>query len=175
MLRYTLRRLIQLIPTVLGLVIVVFLVLRLAPGDPAVTALGENPTAETVERLREKMGLNQSVLPALIDYLGGMVRGDLGDSIVEPRSVAEIIRHSLPVTVVVATAALVFSVIFGVVLGTTTAYLASKGRSALDHILTGTLLPEMSSEFLTRMAEGKTIEKVNVTVDGTGKFVYQIS
>lgn len=49
------------------------------------------------------------------------------------------------------------------------------GARNVDHILTGTLLPEMSSEFLTRMAEGKTIEKVNVTVDGSGKFVYQIS
>jgi len=137
MLRYTLRRLAQLVPTVLGLVVVVYLVLRLAPGDPAVSALGENPTAESVARLRERMGLNQGVIPGLLDYMGGVLRGDLGDSIVETRSVSQIIGDSLPVTIVMASAALVLSVMLGVVLGAAAAYLSSRGRDALDHGLTG--------------------------------------
>jgi peptide/nickel transport system permease protein len=137
MLRYTLRRLAQVVPTVLGLVIVVFLVLRLAPGDPAVTALGENPTAESVARLQEKMGLNQGIFPALVDYVGGVLRGDLGDSLVQTRSVGQIVIDSLPVTIVMATSALILSVVFGVALGAIAAFSSWRRKGVLDHGLTG--------------------------------------
>jgi peptide/nickel transport system permease protein len=140
MLRYTLRRLVQLVPTVLGLVVVVFLVLRLAPGDPAVMALGENPTAEAVERLRARMGLDEGTVPALFDYLGGVLQGDLGDSIVQLRSVGEIVLDALPVTVVLASTALVLATVLGIALGAAAAYLSSRGRSSLDHGLTASAI-----------------------------------
>jgi ABC-type dipeptide/oligopeptide/nickel transport system permease component len=140
MLRYTLRRLAQLVPTVLGLVVVVFLVLRLAPGDPAVTALGENPTAESVARLRAQMGLDQPTFPALVDYVGGVLTGDLGGSIVESRSVGEIIMDALPVTLALAAASLLLAVVLGVTLGAVAAFLSSRGRDSMDHGLTGTAI-----------------------------------
>ncbi|MBN1660321.1 MAG: ABC transporter permease, partial [Anaerolineae bacterium] len=97
MTRYVVRRLVTLLPTLLGVTIVIFLFLRLIPGDPAVAMLGEHAATENVERIREQLGLNRPLFldrealeegdiggffdTQYIRYVGRLLRGDLGDSI----------------------------------------------------------------------------------------------
>ncbi|MEO0887574.1 MAG: peptide ABC transporter permease, partial [Cyanobacteria bacterium J06648_10] len=70
--RYILRRLIQLVPVLLGISLLVFAFLHLIPGDPAVTLLGDRATPEAVEKLRERMGLNQPLPLQYLSFLGSL-------------------------------------------------------------------------------------------------------
>jgi ABC-type dipeptide/oligopeptide/nickel transport system permease component len=78
MLRYILIRLALAIPVLLAVFTLVFLVVRIIPGDPAQAALGDYASQEAVEALRERMGLNEPLYVQYFRYLGDLVRGDLG-------------------------------------------------------------------------------------------------
>jgi peptide/nickel transport system permease protein len=146
---YLVRRLAHLIPTVLGLVVVVFLVVRLTPGDPAISALGENPRAEAVEQLRDTMNLDEPIPVALFDYIWSLARGDLGTSIVQHTTVSELIGEVLPVTMAMAVGALVTATVLGIGLGAAAAYLSSRGRHMLDHGVTSfAILLEATPHFV---------------------------
>lgn len=146
---YALRRLAQLVPTVAGLVTVVFLIVRLMPGDPAVSALGENPTTETVERVRQDMNLDVPLPQALLEYFWSLLRGDLGSSLFQQATVADMISEALPLTAVIAIASLVIATVVGIALGTAAAHLSSRGRHFLDHSLTSSsILLESTPPFV---------------------------
>ncbi len=80
MTQYLIRRLIQIIPITLGILTLVFALIHLIPGDPAIQIAGENARPEDVEKIREQLGLNRPVWDQYVDYLGGLVTGDLGES-----------------------------------------------------------------------------------------------
>lgn len=92
------RRIGQALLVAFGVMVVSFSVLRLTPGDPALAILGETGTPSEIDELREKLGLNGSVLTQFLEYAGPLFRGDLGSSIVTDQPVRELIGASLPVT-----------------------------------------------------------------------------
>lgn len=133
---YVLRRLAEVIPTVLGIAVVTFLIVRLLPGDPASFIAGDNLGAAEIAAVRERLGLDQSLLAQFGDYLGGMVRLDFGTSIITNLSVRDLLWSALPVTVVVATAGMLIGTLIAVPVGALAAYLSWRGRKGLDQGLT---------------------------------------
>jgi peptide/nickel transport system permease protein len=131
--RYAIRRLISVIPTLFGVTIVIFMFLRLIPGDPAVAMLGEHAAQENVERIREQLGLNRPLFldresleegdfQGFVDtqyfrYLGRLVQGDLGDSIHRRIPIAQTLKQRFPATIELAMAAMILAVAIGVPAG----------------------------------------------------------
>jgi peptide/nickel transport system permease protein len=114
---YLARRLVLFAPMLLGAVAIVFGLMRLVPGDPAVVFLGENATPEAVVELRHELGLDRPWPVQLGRYVAGLARGDLGRSIFQRAPVTRIIAGRLPATVELALAALVFATVVGTLLG----------------------------------------------------------
>ncbi len=99
MLAYIIRRLIHMIPVVLGVTIITFVVMRVIPGDVAALMLGENATPQDIQKLREALGLNEPIHIQYLQWLGDAIRGDLGTSFRNPnQTVTEAIIERLPVT-----------------------------------------------------------------------------
>src|SRR5690606_31379894 len=118
MLSYVIRRLAQAIPVLLLASIAVFLILRLIPGDPADTIAGENATPEDVARIREQLGLADPVPIQYINWMGDLLRGDLGVSIRTGVPVSELLQLSLPPTLELAFASYIIALVIGIPLGT---------------------------------------------------------
>jgi peptide/nickel transport system permease protein len=121
---FLLRRLAQILPTILGLLVLIFLIARVMPGDPVRLALGPEATRDQIEAYQKKLGLDRPLPAQLAHYLAGLLRGDLGESIRTYRDVALDIRAFLPATVELVLAALALAVLVGVPLGV----LAAAGR-----------------------------------------------
>jgi peptide/nickel transport system permease protein len=117
MLQFITRRLFLLIPVMIGIIFITFGIVRLIPGNPCVTMLGERATPEKCERFMERYGLNDNIIVQFGRYLGNMVTGDLGMSIKFTRPVADIISERLPMTIELTLCAMIFSTVFGVLLG----------------------------------------------------------
>jgi peptide/nickel transport system permease protein len=155
MLRFVLRRLLLSIPVLFGIIFLVFALARMLPGDPCRAALGERATDAICDDFSQRFGLDKPVIPFVekhregisftgdpasivdnqfVSYLGGLLSGDLGQSIRQGRPVAEILVERLPVTLELTLFAMLFAVVFGMTLG-----LVSAGRrnSPLD---VGTML-----------------------------------
>ncbi len=134
MLKYIAKRLLQLIPVVLGVTLVPFFILNLAPGDPAellVRATGMEPTPEAVQSMREELGLNH---PAYVRY--GMwvwkaLHGDLGISYRSGNNVASELAQCLPATIQLAVVSSVFMVLLALPAGLLSAYFK---RTVMDHL-----------------------------------------
>jgi peptide/nickel transport system permease protein len=130
MLRFVVRRLLLLIPILIGVSFLVFVWIRSLPGSPAESLLGERATPATVARLRHQYGLDRSIFVQYEKYMETTLRGDLGYSIASRRPVTEELRHRFPATVELAVAAMVFAITFGVPLG----FFAAKRYGTLfDH------------------------------------------
>jgi peptide/nickel transport system permease protein len=117
MLRYIARRLLSLLPVLLGITLLVFAFLHLIPGDPAITMLGEKATPAQVEALRERLGLNQPLPLQYLTFLGNLLRFELGNSIISGIPVAQEIRSRWPASFELSVAAMLFAVIVGVPAG----------------------------------------------------------
>ena len=117
MIKYFIKRLIQLIPVILGVTLLIFLIMQMASGDPARLILGELATQEQVNELREKMGLNDSVMVQYGRYLWNCLHGDFGTSYVKSRSVTSEVLSRFPNTMSLAVISLILTVILSVPLG----------------------------------------------------------
>ncbi|SMF64642.1 peptide/nickel transport system permease protein [Azospirillum oryzae] len=126
MLAFLLRRLVSLIVTVWLASIVVFAVLQLVPGDPALLMLGVNAQPDTLAALRGQMGLDQPILTRYLQWAGALARGDLGVSLTYARPVAELVVERLAVTLPLALLSLVISTALALPLGLLAA--ARRGR-----------------------------------------------
>lgn len=147
MTRYLIRRLISVIPTLIGVTFVIFMFQRLIPGDPAVAMLGEHAAAENVARIREQLGLNRPLFldrealkegefaaffdSQYIRYLGRLLQFDLGTSIHRRIPVAETLAIRFPATVELALLSLLIAVSVGVPVGIIS---ASRRTSLLDSV-----------------------------------------
>ena len=100
----------------------VFILLRLAPGDPAAVIAGDYATAEDVERIRQQLGLSDPILIQFFRWLGGLLQGDLGTSIFSNQPVSILISQRLEPTLLLAFTTIVFSVLVAVPMGTIAAY-----------------------------------------------------
>jgi peptide/nickel transport system permease protein len=141
--RYAVRRSLTVVPVLLGVSVLVFGFVHLIPGDPAVTMLGERATPEKVAEVRARLGLDQPIHQQYLLYLGKVLRGDLGISIVRGDPVLTDLLRRFPATVELAVAAILLAVLVGVPVGIVSAVWR---RSLLDSVarilaLTGVSMP----------------------------------
>jgi len=122
MLHYIGRRLLQLIPVLLGMTFIVFLIIRAIPGDPAQMILGQQATKEAVEALRENLGLNNPWYVQYFDYLKGLLTGDLGVSLRTNKPISSEIWPYLAATFELAFFAMFIAVIIGMNAGIISAW-----------------------------------------------------
>jgi peptide/nickel transport system permease protein len=114
---FILRRVLLVVPVMLGVSIAAFLMSHLVPGDPVSVMLGETATAEDVERLREELGFNDPLVVQYLRYIGGVVQGDLGTSIRSGQPVLDEIVDRIPSTAALTLSAVVLASLVGVTLG----------------------------------------------------------
>ncbi|MGE5509103.1 MAG: ABC transporter permease, partial [Chitinophagales bacterium] len=141
MLKYVAKRLLLLVPVVLGVTVLVFLLMHLAPGDAATAMLGEmgqGASAEDVARLRASLGLDQPLYVQYGRYLGGLIRGDLGTSLRSGRPVADEIRERFPYTLQLAVTALLLAAAVAIPVGIWAA--VRRGTSVDLLVMLGALL-----------------------------------
>lgn len=115
------RRLLGAVPAAFAVVVVTFLMIRLVPGDPVQVMAGTTLDPESTERIRAQLGLDKSLLRQFIDYVGGLMRGDLGESYITDQAVNSIVRQRIPNTLKLTfgglLAALIISLPLGVIAG----------------------------------------------------------
>ncbi|MCP4690298.1 MAG: ABC transporter permease [Desulfobacterales bacterium] len=143
MLNFILRRILILIPTLLGVSVIVFLMLHFTPGDPAELLLGERATEEALFEIREHLGLNEPLHTQYWLFLKRLMKGDLGETIWTRQKVWIEIRHRFPATIELAVVALFISCFLGIILGIVS---ATKQYSIFDYLsmigaLTGVSMP----------------------------------
>jgi ABC-type dipeptide/oligopeptide/nickel transport system permease component len=115
--RFLLSRLALLLPTLLGVLIVTFLMLYVAPGDPVQAMVGERADAETIARLRADLHLDDPLLLQFVRYVGGVVQGDLGTSYITHRPILTDLLQRFPATLELAGAAMLFAAVTGIAIG----------------------------------------------------------
>jgi peptide/nickel transport system permease protein len=113
MFNYTLKRTLQMIPTLFGVLLVVFILVHSVPGDPARMVAGAEASAEDVELVRERLGLNDPLYVQFGSYIAGVVKGDFGTSMRSGRPITEEIMTRFPTTFKLT----IFSVVILVVVG----------------------------------------------------------
>ena len=117
MLAYIIRRILILIPTLLGISIIVFLMLRITPGDPAELLLGERATEAALEEIREHLGLNEPLYVQYGMFLKRLMKGDLGETIWSRQKVWIEVKERFPATIELSVVALLISCFFGIIFG----------------------------------------------------------
>ena len=135
--RYAIRRVVQIVPVMLFIAIVNFLLIHLAPGDPAAALAGEGAPQEFIDALRIDYGLDKPLIEQLGTYLGTLLRGDLGFSFAYRRSVVEVIVERLPATLLLVFASQIPAIVLGTLLG---AYSARHYPSKIDSLVTAVSL-----------------------------------
>lgn len=131
MLRYLATRLTLTIPTMLAVLTLVFFVVRVIPGDPATAALGDYASQEAVDAMRERMGLNAPLYVQYFRFLGDLLRGDLGTSLITGRPISEVVSQVLPYTLQLTLSAVLVGAMLGVPIGIFTAV---KRNSLIDYL-----------------------------------------
>ena len=115
--RFILRRLLLAIPTLFGVLVVAFLLLYVAPGDPVTAMIGERADSTTIARLRAELKLDDPLYVRFGHYVGNIAKGDLGRSYITNRPIARDIRERFPKTMQLAVAAMLIAAFTGITLG----------------------------------------------------------
>jgi peptide/nickel transport system permease protein len=134
---YIIKRLLQIIPVVLGVTLIAFALIHLAPGDPVRTMLGQHATQQEIDDIRAKYGLDQPLYVQYFIWLNDVLHGDLGRSILSHEQVTTEIGSRFPNTIELAIAAMIFAVLIGVVAGVIS---ATKQYSVADYSVMGLAL-----------------------------------
>ncbi len=137
MLTYVLRRCLQLIPVLFVVSLALFVLLRLLPGDPSTTILGQEATEEQRAALRADLGLDHPLWRQYVDWITGVLRGDLGESWLTGLPVSEAILDGLPVTAELGITSLLLATLIGIPAGILAAV---RARRATDSAITGTAM-----------------------------------
>jgi peptide/nickel transport system permease protein len=130
--RYVITRILLTIPMVFILLTIVFVVLRVMPGDPVGALLGGHAPESVIEKKREELGLNRPMAVQYVDYLWQICRLDLGESMVFKQRVTKAISEKLPATIELTAFGMVITLVFGIFLG---AYAADKRRTPQDNLI----------------------------------------
>ncbi|MDP9351482.1 MAG: ABC transporter permease [Chloroflexota bacterium] len=143
MLRFIGQRLLQMVPVLLGVSLVIFVLVRMIPGDPAQILLGQTATPETVAQVRRQLGLDKPIPLQYALYVKGAAQGNLGNSILTGRPVIIELRERLPATIELTVSAMLVAILVGVPVGVIAAV---KQYSMMDRItsvlaLTGVSMP----------------------------------
>jgi peptide/nickel transport system permease protein len=126
--RVLIGRLALSVPTLLGMSVLVFLIIRLVPGDPVLAVLGLNATPALVARLREDLGLNDPIYVQYLNWLTDLFRGDFGLDYRSNESIGQLLLDRLPVTLELTAMALLLSIVFAIPIGVLAA--VRRGRAA---------------------------------------------
>jgi len=138
MIGYVVRRVLRALTTLLGTTLIIFVLVRVVPADPAVTIAGPKADPETLAMIRKDLGLDDPVMVQYGRYLARLARGDLGRSYMTGRRVADVIAERLPATAWLALTSLALGFFLGLVLGIVTA--ARRGSLIDVAVLLGTLI-----------------------------------
>ena len=131
---FFLKRIAYFVPTLLGLLILVFLISRVIPGDPAALVAGETATADQVKAIRTQLGFDRPLYVQFGVYVRQLITGDLGKSLYSGRRVSRDLVDRFPATLELTLAAMFISVLVGIPLGILSAL---KRNSLLDHLVRG--------------------------------------
>src|SRR4051794_31142643 len=115
--QYIIRRFLQMVPITFGILTLVFSLIHLIPGDPAVQIAGENARPEDVVQVRKALGLDKPLWSQYVSYVGHVVRGDFGKSFQTNESVSKEIRTRYPATIELALGAMVVALLVAFPLG----------------------------------------------------------
>ncbi len=144
--RYLIQRLGQLVPTVIGIVLVAFVLIHLAPGDPILALAGEHGDSAYYAFMRERFGLDRPLPQQLLTFTGRVLSGDMGVSYVQGRSAMSVIAERIPATLLLMLTSLAVSTAFGLLAGI---YGGSRSGRSGDFVVTaGTLLLSAVPVFL---------------------------
>lgn len=143
MLRYIIKRVLTIIPVLLGVSMLVFGFVRIIPGDPAIVMLGERATEENIQRVREQLGLNLPITQQYLVFLGNALRGDLGTSVLRGEKVTQELIRRFPATIELTLGAILVALVIGIPAGVVSAV---RRGSAFDVVsmllaLTGVSMP----------------------------------
>ncbi|MGG3914336.1 ABC transporter permease [Rossellomorea vietnamensis] len=117
MILYIFRRLIEIIPVIFGVTLVVFLIMQMVPGDPAVILAGEGASKEAINQLRTELGLNRPLYVQYGEYILNVFQGDLGESLKSQQPVINEIMTRLPITIELAFYSILITVVLGMTAG----------------------------------------------------------
>lgn len=128
--KYIIRRLFDLLPTIAVVAVIVFIITRLIPGDPAAVMLGPQASVEDIQALRDKLGLNDPLYLQFLHYIGDLLQGNFGVSLTYNQPIVQLILERFPNTLILAVSALIIAFAIGVPAGIIS---ASKQNSLLDY------------------------------------------
>lgn len=129
--KYALKRILTAVTIMWAVATIVFLAMRVVPSDPAMVVLGDHATAETIEAFREEMGLNRSLWVQYKEFIGGLVQGNLGRSLITNQPIAKQIWSLFPYTFNLAIASTLLGALIGIPLGV---WAAVRKNTAIDYI-----------------------------------------
>ena len=135
MIAYIVRRILLTVPILFLVVTLVFFLLRVAPGDPAMVILGDYASQEALDGFRERMGLNAPMHVQYLRYLNGLVHGDLGRSLITGKPVSELFGHVLPYSLELVAGGVLVGIILGIPLGIVTALHRNRPFDYIGRIL----------------------------------------
>jgi peptide/nickel transport system permease protein len=114
---YVVRRILEAFPLIFGVIFLTFMIIHIAPGDPVFILAGEGASPEYIDRVREYLGMNKSLLEQFFMYMGAVLRGDLGYSFMFRQPVLQLVLQRIPATLLLMGAAIAISSTVGVILG----------------------------------------------------------
>jgi ABC-type dipeptide/oligopeptide/nickel transport system permease component len=143
MIKYSIRRILLTLPLLVVVLTIVFVFVRLAPGDPAVAMLGQYASQESIDALRSEMGLDAPIWLQYLRFLGNLLRGDLGVSMLNGVPVVDQLRLVLPYTLELTISAMLLGILLGVPMGVYSALHRNRGSDYTGRIvsLTGISIP----------------------------------
>src|SRR6476646_5219008 len=141
MLGYLLRRVLAAIPVMGTVALFVFLLLRLTPGDPAAILAGDNATPEQLDRIRTSLGLNEPLYTQFFTWIGKLLHGDLGQSLISNKPVFDLIASRVEPSISIALSTMILSILVAVPLGVIAAW---KQGTWIDRLVMGLSVPVFS-------------------------------
>jgi len=131
MVHFIVRRILQTIPVLFGVIVITFILMYMVPGDPVVSMVGERYDEETIHKLRKELHLDDSLPMQFVHYVSNVMRGDFGKSFITGGSVSEELLIKFPNTLILAVASMIIAIITGLTLGIVSSL---KPQSILDKI-----------------------------------------
>ena len=117
MIKYIINRILQSIPIIVGVITISFLFIYIAPGDPAISMLGENYKEETLQQIHKDLNLDKPVLEQYVLYISKVIKLDFGKSYISGRKIFDVLKEKIYYTFILAFFAMFFAVFFGITLG----------------------------------------------------------
>ena len=141
--RYTLERILLAVPTLLAMSLFVFLLIRLVPGDPVETMLGFRATPQNVATIRHQLHLDEPLVTQYLDWLSGLLHGDLGRDYVSHAPLSDLLSNAIPVTLELTFLSMSLALVAGVPLGVLAAARPGAIRRAMDgFVIVGVSIPD---------------------------------